>query len=129
VVRDSGCDEVGLLRLDAHEYPLWVLLAEAGQGGGSSTSTCRTRRRGCRGPLGPFAPCAVVALAHYAGSPPAIEVGGEPFGRVWYLGRGERPVAAAEPAGGAGGAAGFGAAGGVRMGGVRVWGWLLAFTP
>jgi hypothetical protein len=83
VVRDSGCDEVGLLRLDAHEYPLWVLLSEAGQGRRIEHVNVPNQTQGVPRPLGPFAPCAVVALAHYAGSPPAIEVGGEPFGRVW----------------------------------------------
>lgn len=81
-VRSSGCTEVGLYRMDAHEYAAWVLLQQGAQPP-PRIEHVNVINSSASLPMAPFAPCAIVALRFYAGDNGTLAVGDRVYERVW----------------------------------------------
>jgi 4-amino-4-deoxy-L-arabinose transferase-like glycosyltransferase len=85
-IREMGCDEVGLLRLDAQEYPLWVLLDGDGRASPRLQAVApvnTTAALAQQPPFNTFSPCAVAALYYYAGENETVIVNGKVYHLAW----------------------------------------------
>lgn len=86
LVRDARCGQVGLLRFDAAEYPVWALLETTLpwpvdiEHVGVINDTASLSRTA---PYADFAPCVVLAFRVFSGDDPTVEINGREYVRTW----------------------------------------------